>query len=202
MNMNGGDCSLCGAKKVNKATCPFNHNAKRPNSEKHSDKKKQNTKKQVKTTKKVVKTKTIKRKQIKSKSRPEKSHNIAIELNVITRNGEKIVKSKKESILKNEPKKNIELFIKNFFFGIPLNHIMVEKNHQNIKLFIDLEDANRVGLEYDYISREHSSIRNAMDEIVENIQEVGNGTTMELTYDEYGKPSSKYFMEVIGHRIL
>lgn len=200
--MNGGDCSLCGAKKVNKATCPFNPNAKRPNAKKHSDKKKQNTIKKVKKSKTVVKPKTIKRKQIKSKPIPKKMHNIEIQLDVITKNGEKIGKTKSEKILKHEPKENIELFLKNFFFGIPLHHITVEKNHQKIKVCIKLEDANKVGLEYDYISREHSSIKDAIDEIVENIQDVGNGTTMELTYDEYGKPSSKYFMEVMGHKIL
>lgn len=183
----GGDCSLCGAKKANKATCPLNPLAKNPNSAKHN--KSQKKVKSIKKNKtKQPKTKTLKRQKVLTP-------NIKVELVVYNKSG----KRGNKEILKHHSEKTLKDFIKDVFYGVKLDSLKLNKKHTSASFHVKLEDLKKTGREYGYLDNPEQvrNIQEAFSEIYTNIMDVGKNTSMKSKYGPTGSASSQYSIEIL-----
>lgn len=193
----GGDCSLCGAKKANKATCPFNPSAKNPNADKHN--KKQKNMKTKKNSTKRVNAKTSKKPKSKTiKKIHTLKPNMSLKLAVYN-NQNKRVQTEEKDILKYHSVESLKDFIKYMFYGLPLHNLKINKEHNKASFHIKLDELISVGREYAYLDNpnEVTNVKDGFSEIYENIVEVGKEISMPTKYGPNGKLNSKYSIETL-----
>ncbi len=191
--MIGGDCSLCGAKKVNKVTCPLNKKAKNPNPSKHLTKK---------TSVKSKKNKTRKNKH---------SVCIKIKFSVFTADEEKEIKDNKTA--KKIISENFKLkeFYKNLltdiFVDIPLHNLKYDKKDNTVKFNVKLEELKDTSLPY-FIENSADAIGRKVSQLENNVRLLWTGIFFDIMesenfmggnshiskVDENGEPSDKYII--------
>ena len=174
--MIGGDCSLCGAKKVNKVTCPLNKKAKNPNPSKHLTKK---------TSVKSKKNKTRKNKT---------SACIKLKFNVFTADEEKEIENKTAKKIISENFK-IKDFYNNLltyvFIDIPLHNLKYDKKDNTVKFNVKLEELKDPSLPY--------SIENAAGAIGREVSQLENNVRLLWTGIYFDIMESQYFMGGNSH---
>lgn len=191
----GGDCTLCGAKKTNKRTCPFNPSSKNPNTDKHNPNKIQ-PKPKRKYTRKTLNTK--KHKPLKKTIKILKP-NVQLKLIVKTKYGATLPIQEQHKILKHHSTQTLTNFIKKLFYGFTLYSLQINTKHNIVKFHVKLDNLKEVSRQFGYLDNpnQFTNVKDAIEEIYMGIMEVGKDTDIITTYGPNGELNSQYKIETL-----